>query len=64
MYRRPHFEKIKSRLLEARRFIQVISGPRQVGKTTIIHQVLEEIDTLFHFLSANGACRFVLNLDC
>ena len=28
---------------EKRRFIQVITGPRQVGKTTAIQQVLAEI---------------------
>ncbi len=55
MYQRPHFEIIKKRLEEPRQFIQVISGPRQVGKTTVIHQVLDELDCVFHFSSADEA---------
>lgn len=34
-----------SRLNERRRFIQVLAGPRQVGKSTLIGQVLQAIDT-------------------
>lgn len=40
-YRRPHFAALTRRLREARRFIQVISGPRQVGKTSLVQQVME-----------------------
>ena len=29
---------------EPRRFIQVIYGPRQVGKTTLIRQIMEDLD--------------------
>ncbi|MFH1665064.1 MAG: ATP-binding protein [Candidatus Omnitrophota bacterium] len=36
---------ISERLKEKRQFIQMINGPRQVGKTTAIRQVLEEIHT-------------------
>ena len=35
------FEEMLARLVEPRRFIQVIAGPRQVGKTTLARQVLE-----------------------
>lgn len=34
-----------SRLNERRRFIQVLAGPRQVGKSTLIGQVLQAINT-------------------
>jgi predicted AAA+ superfamily ATPase len=39
-FRRPYAEAQASRLLEPRRFIQVVSGARQVGKTTLVDQVL------------------------
>ena len=45
MYRRAEYQKIKSRLEEERRFIQVVMGPRQIGKTTVVRQVLEDLDT-------------------
>jgi len=41
------------RLLEPRRFIQVLAGPRQVGKTTLARQVMEEISTPSHYASAD-----------
>jgi len=44
---------IKKRLLEKRQFIQVISGPRQVGKTTSIQQALETINAPFHYAAAD-----------
>lgn len=39
-YIRPLGEVISARLREPRRFIQIIAGPRQVGKTTLVRQVL------------------------
>jgi uncharacterized protein len=35
-----HHELLK-RLKEKRRFVQVLAGPRQVGKTTVVRQVME-----------------------
>ena len=40
MYVRPHSKILAARLAEPRRFIQVVAGPRQVGKTTLVRQVL------------------------
>ncbi|MYI76135.1 MAG: ATP-binding protein [Acidobacteria bacterium] len=37
-YSRPQTRKLVDRLLEQRRFIQVVSGSRQVGKTTLVQQ--------------------------
>ncbi len=34
---------LERRLNEPRRFLQVIAGPRQVGKTTLVQQVLETV---------------------
>lgn len=48
MIRRNQLEIIKSRMNETRKFIQVLMGPRQVGKTTMMKQLTEEvlIDTI------------------
>ena len=44
MYKRSEYQKIKSRLEEPRRFIQVVMGPRQVGKSTVVKQVLADLE--------------------
>jgi predicted AAA+ superfamily ATPase len=51
---RPQKKTLKSRILESRKFIQVILGPRQVGKTTMVLQVLNEIDAPNQFVSADN----------
>lgn len=54
MYKRLFLiKKIIERLTEKRRFIQVISGPRQVGKTTLVHQSLEESGLDSHYATAD-----------
>ena len=54
MYKRPEFQTIKNRLEERRKFIQVVMGPRQVGKSTVVKQVLGEIRTPYQFFSADN----------
>jgi len=54
MYSRSQFSLLKSRIEESRRFIQVIVGPRQIGKTTLVKQVLEEITIPFFHVSADN----------
>lgn len=51
---RVYLQSIKSRLYEPRMFIQVIVGPRQVGKTTMVNQLLGQIDTPYIFESADA----------
>lgn len=41
------------RLGEPRRFLQVVAGPRQVGKTTLVQQVLAAAGTPFVYASAD-----------
>ena len=53
MYKRDLVNIIRKRLQEPRHFVQVITGPRQVGKTTAIHQVLEELATPSHYAAAD-----------
>jgi predicted AAA+ superfamily ATPase len=40
MIRRIIHDKLLARLKEKRRFVQVLAGPRQVGKTTLVRQVM------------------------
>lgn len=54
MYKRSEFQKIKSRLEEPRKFIQVVMGPRQIGKSTVVKQVLQELDLPYQFYSADN----------
>src|SRR3954469_14113432 len=42
-----------ARLRETRRFVQVVAGPRQVGKTTTVTQVLERLDLPSVYVSAD-----------
>ena len=45
---------IKRRLEEPRRFIQVVMGARQIGKSTVVKQVLNSLDAPFQFYSADN----------
>ena len=53
MYKRPVFKEILRRLNEKKRFIQVLTGPRQTGKTTLAHQIIDEIQWPSHYASAD-----------
>lgn len=53
MFKRPVFKVLQQRLEESRRFIQVLSGPRQVGKTTLVRQLMEEVHLPAHYASAD-----------
>jgi predicted AAA+ superfamily ATPase len=52
-YSRPQAALLKRRLAEPRRFIQVIAGPRQVGKTTLVQQVLDGFRLYARYASAD-----------
>ena len=54
MYKRPYYQHIKTRLNEPRKFIQVLFGPRQVGKTTMVNQLLKELSVLSYSISADA----------
>ncbi len=57
MYKRNQFNELISRLNESRKMIQVISGPRQVGKSTLVKQVLQEINIPYTMVSADNVDR-------
>ena len=54
MYQRAQLSILKTRMAEPRRTIQVIMGPRQVGKSTLISQFVEQADVPYSLFSADG----------
>lgn len=54
MFKRAIFQTIKSRIEENRKFIQVVMGARQIGKSTVVKQVLNEIDVPYQIYSADN----------
>lgn len=53
MFNRMQYGKLCARLKEPRRFMQVLSGPRQVGKTTLAKQAIASFDGLGIYASAD-----------
>lgn len=53
MYVRPYAAQLAKRIAGPRRFIQVVSGPRQAGKTTLVRQVAEAAKLTWHYASAD-----------
>ena len=53
-YVKNQYNTLKVRIEEPRKFIQVIAGPRQVGKTTLINQVLRQIGFAYAMEVADG----------
>jgi hypothetical protein len=53
VFKRATFNILLQRIKEPRRFIQVLYGPRQVGKTTIARQVMETVSIPVHFATAD-----------
>lgn len=53
MFTRPQLATLIDRLREPRRHLQVVSGPRQVGKTTLARQALDRIDLPHQYASAD-----------
>ncbi|WP_455665868.1 ATP-binding protein [Phocaeicola sp.] len=54
MYKRAEYQIIKYRLEEQRRFIQVVMGARQIGKSTVVKQVLKDLDVPYQLFSADN----------
>jgi predicted AAA+ superfamily ATPase len=52
-YQRPQADSLAARLREPRRFVQVVAGPRQVGKTTLVQQVVDASGLSARFPSAD-----------
>ena len=52
-YRRPQTAILAARLKEPRRFIQVVAGPRQIGKSTLVQQVVQTLAAPVRYASAD-----------
>lgn len=52
-FRRPQAAELARRLAEPRRFVQVVAGARQVGKTTLVQQVTEAARVPVRYASAD-----------
>ena len=52
-FRRNMFHTLLTRMKEPRRFLQVLAGPRQVGKTTLAGQTAKELSIPVHTVSAD-----------
>ena len=53
-FKRTQFKEVSERMSEPRRFIQVLAGPRQVGKSTLMDQVLAECPLPHYLFNADG----------
>ena len=54
MYKRTEYQIIKERIKESRKFIQVVMGARQIGKSTVVKQVLNDLDEPYRMFSADN----------
>lgn len=54
MFQRSEYQIIKKRIEEPRKFIQVVMGPRQVGKSTVVRQVLADVSQPYSMFTADA----------
>jgi len=52
-FKRALFSDLLKRMQGPRRFLQILAGPRQVGKTTLARQVAKDLDIPVHYASAD-----------
>jgi predicted AAA+ superfamily ATPase len=57
-YHRPLQDTLMARLREPRKFIQVIAGPRQVGKTTVAIEIEEQLSGIVAYHSADDTVNY------
>ena len=53
-YIRAQYNILRERIYEPRKFIQILAGPRQVGKSTLVGQVLNDVTIPYTFENADG----------
>jgi hypothetical protein len=53
MFQRPQLFTLAARLQTAPRFLQILAGPRQVGKTTLVRQAMADFSGPTHYASAD-----------
>lgn len=52
-FQRPQAAALAGRLAEPRRFLQVVAGPRQAGKSTLVQQVTDQLGLPVRYVSAD-----------
>lgn len=52
-FQRPQAATLTRRLAEPRRFMQAVTGPRQVGKSTLVQQITEGLGVPVRYASAD-----------
>ncbi|WKW11736.1 AAA family ATPase [Pseudogemmatithrix spongiicola] len=52
-FQRHHQTTLLNRLRQPRRFIQAVTGPRQVGKSTLVQQAVAALDVPVRYVSAD-----------
>jgi len=63
MYKRAEYQLITERMKEPRRFIQVVMGVRQIGKSTMVKQVLKDLDMPYQFFSVDNVSGYERCMD-
>lgn len=53
MFFRPQLDTLNARLRQPRRFLQILAGPRQVGKTTLARQSMGTFTGEAHYATAD-----------
>jgi predicted AAA+ superfamily ATPase len=53
VYQRPKLAVLNARLQQPRRFLQILAGPRQVGKTTLARQAISMFPGQAHYATAD-----------
>ena len=53
MFQRPQLSALVARLRSTPRFLQILAGPRQVGKTTLVQQAMADFSGLTRYASAD-----------
>lgn len=54
MFIKSEIKILQKKVVGNRQFIQVIMGPRQVGKTTLVKQLIAQLDVSTVFVAADG----------
>lgn len=52
-FKRGVFSTVLRRMNEPRRFLQILAGPRQAGKTTLARQLAGELEIPSHYATAD-----------
>ncbi len=53
MYKRPLYQRVLARIKGPKGFMQVLAGPRQVGKSTLAYQIRDSISFPSHYATSD-----------